>query len=148
MNKMENTIDYKLGQISSDIQSLRDAHAADKTTRDENHKKIEQISNDMAEWKRVFMHLDSWKNGQQEFMHVTTTNVQGLEKKLEIFKDLTNGRLKPLEIDLEKRQDDANDTGQRRRDLWYDIGKYLAVALLGAILVNLPTIWHTLINNL
>lgn len=143
---MTDSIDYKLGQISSDISSIRKAHEDDKAIRDENHAKIHEISNSVSELKQIYLRLDSWKNGQTVYQQKALEDMAKMEKKLEVHKEITDTRLKPLELDLKKREDTLSDTSKRRIGLFYDVLKFILLAALAAVLVNMKAIYVSFIG--
>ncbi len=151
---METTIDYKLGQISSEIKSLKEAqeshHEEDKELREVNHIKLEEVASAQAVMNEKFdnsiLRWDSWKDGQTIYMHETTGGIKeikdeltSVEKKFEVHKDVVNERLKPLEIDLAKRVKDYEDSKDRARDIKWSIIKTSIICVLALFIFLLLT---------
>jgi N12 class adenine-specific DNA methylase len=145
---MENSIDYKLGKISSDIDSLMMLHKEEKKIRDDNHTKIEEIVIAMTELKQIYMRLDSWKNGQTIYMHETTEKSQKLELKVENYKDNFEKRLTPLEDDLRARREDSMENKKGWLTTKLGVAQVIIIAVLIAFLTNLGNIWHSFLITL
>lgn len=149
---MDKTLDYKLGQIDTKIENLTTLHGEDKDIRDENHKKIGEISDAVIELKNGILKLDSWKNGQTEYMHLTTENIMKIDKKFEVYKDTTNERLRVLEVDYNTRADNRKSWKDRTKDTLWGGAKWAMGILLLVIIYVLLThgydFYQTLINIL
>ena len=147
---MENNIDYKLGQISSDIASLKLAHDDDKKVRDDNHNQITDIAKTQGVMKQTLddsiLRWDSWKDGQTIYMHKTTEDILKLDKTIERFKDDFEPRLKKVEGFIDDSNANRKDNNARIRDNTYSLAKWLIAGLIGAILVNIQPIIATFIN--
>ncbi len=145
---MADTIDYKLGQISSDLLSLKEMHEDEKALREENHKKINEINNRSISLEAAMLRMDSWKNGQTIYMHETTDKILKLDTKMEKTKDELSDRLRPIEIDFNERASNKKDNNSRIRDNTYKLISWLMIGLAGAVLVNIRAIFDSLLKIL
>ena len=149
-NMMEKNIDYKLGQIDSKIENLTVMHEEEKQVRQENHQKIEEISETLAEWKQIFLRIDSWKNGQTLFQNKIMEDNIKQEKRVDALKDEIDMRFRPLEADYSNRVNTDKDTASRQKDLVWNILKYGSIILVSILilffLVNIKSFYQLTIN--
>ncbi len=142
--QMEKGIEYQLGQISSDISTLKEMHEDEKALREENHKKLNEINERGIRTEGAMLRMDSWKNGQTLYMHDTTSRIIKTEMDIEKLSD----RITPLEKDYESRTGDTKDKSTRIKGIITNILTWIAIALIGAVLVNLGSIYQSIIERL
>lgn len=158
---MTETIEYKLGKIDEKIESLVASIEDEKEMRKENHQTLNEINERgirvEQNYENATKRWDSWKDGQTLYMHKNTEDVQILqkeqqnqEKKLEIFKETTNDRIKPLELDLESRNKEKEKERNRKLDIWDAVLKWIIIGILTILivgfLINIRSFYHTAIN--
>lgn len=127
---METTVDYKLGKISSDIETLKKAHELDKQIRDQNHEKIDNIDKTLVKVVQKFedsiLRWDSWKDGQTVYMHKTTKDVSDLNSKVDLHITDFKTRIEPLQKDFDERKKIKEDNKKEWTKLkWGAVGVFV-----------------------
>lgn len=145
---MENSVDYKLGKISADIESIKKDRLEDVKIRDENHRMIDEISKVVSKFLQRFddatLRWDSWKDGQTLYMHKTTEDITSLKDTVDSHKTHFHERLLPLEEEFKKKSDDKKDTNTRVKDAIFSSIRYIIGVILLSIFINSRIIWNTI----
>ncbi len=139
---MDKTPDYMFGKIFEAIDTIKKTLDEDRDIRDANHKRIEEISEAIVQLSNDIKKLDSWKNGQQMFMHKTTEDIIALNIRVDKLKE----ELLPLKDDLTNRASKIKEVNSNRRDIGYKVVLVLILAFIGAIFINIVPVGHSFIN--